>query len=176
MPKVTAAPTAFRDQNDGLQRFYSELTSENGLVLDDDGKLVPDVSRTQQSHQNDCDINIQLARFTASGGTALPNGTSKTPQFGDFIGAPDFQRALDVVINAENAFAELDVHLRRKFGNDPAEYLAWVNDPANIEEGIKLGLFVAREPLPPAKQESSVDDSLAQEGARSVSSKKSKTE
>lgn len=136
----------FRNQNDGLDLHYSDSTSQNFTVLNDKGDLVPELTRTQQSFVEDCDINVQLERFTRTG--VIPNGNPNPPKYGDFIGAPEFQDALNIVINAEYQFSLLDAKTRKRFGNDPAEYLEFVNNPENMEDAIKLGLFIKREETP----------------------------
>lgn len=146
MPTISHAdlkPTPFRNQNDGLNAVISNKYALDFTVYDSDkDKYVPELTRTQQSPAQDCDINVMLEKHTLTG---LINGNSALPKYGDFVGAPDFQSALDIVINAERMFSSLDAKTRKYFSNDPAEYLAFVNDPANLEEGIRMGLFVPRD-------------------------------
>lgn len=38
--------------------------------------------------------------------------------------------------------------MRKRFANDPAEFLAFINDPENSQEAIKLGLAIEAVPEP----------------------------
>lgn len=61
------------------------------------------------------------------------------PQYGD-IPAIEYQEALNIIIAAEDAFAELPSSIRKRFNNNPEEFLEFVQDPDNLEEARKLGL------------------------------------
>lgn len=136
-----------RNQNDGEQLLMSNATALDFMITDEHGKLVPELSRTQQHFADDCDVNVQLERFTQTG--TIPNGNPNTPKYGDFVDAPEYQEALNIVINAENQFASLDAKIRRRFSNDPELYLEFVNDPDNYDEAVKLGLFIPRGDVTP---------------------------
>lgn len=103
-------------------------------------------SMTDQSQARDCDINEIMRRYEKTG--ALPQMIAKDPQWGDFSAAPDFQQACEIVLKAEEQFAALDAHVRKRFSNDPAEFLEFVNDPANGEEMVRLGLRAKKEEAP----------------------------
>lgn len=111
--------------------------------LDKDGKYVddfgnPDPSLTVQSERDETDINLIVERYQATG--LLPV-TNATPQWGvDVTDAPTYQEAVQVVIDAERMFMSLDAKMRKQFDNDPAQFLAFVDDPANGDELIKMGL------------------------------------
>jgi len=49
----------------------------------------------------------------------------------------------------KTAFATLPSHVRRRFENDPQEFLAFMADPANQDEVIKMGLATDNRPPPP---------------------------
>lgn len=71
--------------------------------------------------------------------------------YGDFTSASDYQSSLNQVIAAEGAFMDLPARVRARFGNDPAQLIGFLesNDPADVEESVKLGLREVREPVTP---------------------------
>lgn len=52
----------------------------------------------------------------------------------------DYQEALETVAEAEQAFDNLPIELRQRFGS-PEQFLEFVDDPQNFEEAMKLGLI-----------------------------------
>ena len=106
-------------------------------------------SMTKQSFVDDCDINTIMRRYEATG--AFPdhmNQRAGRGQFGDFSDVSDFQSALNTVIAAESAFADLPARLRDRFGNDPEQLLRFLNDENNRDEAISLGLVPPPAPVP----------------------------
>lgn len=96
-------------------------------------------SMTKQSFAAECDINNIMARFERTGVLDFTNEFE--PRYGDAT-ALDYQTSLNIVINAQTMFDAMPAALRLRFGNDPQEFLAFVDDPRNVEESIKLGLRV----------------------------------
>lgn len=92
---------------------------------------------TQQSDKTDADINIIMARFGATG--QLPQRI-EPGQYADFTNAPDFRAAQEILLEAREAFGNVDAQIRKKFNNDPAEFFAFVNNPDNLDEMRKMGL------------------------------------
>ena len=62
-------------------------------------------------------------------------------RYGDFSAVPDYQQALAIVRHADEQFANLDVTVRNRFDNDPVKFLAFVEDPKNIDEVERMGLL-----------------------------------
>lgn len=99
--------------------------------------------RTHQSMKQECDINQIMERHRVTGMvTHVNNGQ---PRYGDFSNLGDYQEALYTMKRAEEAFMTLDAHVRRKFSNDPQELIDFLDNPANDQEAIELGLKVAGE-------------------------------
>ena len=95
-------------------------------------------SYVQQQFKDDCDIHTIIDRFTRG----LPyRHMAVQPQFGDFSDVADFQAAQNLIARTTEYFELLPSDLRARFGNSPSEFLAFVNDPANTEEAIKLGIL-----------------------------------
>lgn len=104
------------------------------------GLLCEDLSRAKQSEAAATDINVIVRNFGVTG--LVP--TSPIPaEYGDFTGIDNYQDALHALMAAETAFSALPSGVRRRFGNDPAEFVNFVSDPRNIDEVRKMGLAPA---------------------------------
>lgn len=66
--------------------------------------------------------------------------------YGDFTTAPDYEEALQIANAAQNQFALLPASVRGRFENNPTKFLAFVTDPANGDECIRMGLKKPPEP------------------------------
>lgn len=112
-----------------------------------------DVSRAVQSEQKNCDINYVMQRYRNDG--IILHLNHRTPTYGDFSAAPDFQTARNLVIEAEQSFLALPSHIRNRFQNDPGQFLDFMHDPANKDEIARMGLSrpetaSTEPPAPPA--------------------------
>lgn len=103
-------------------------------------------SMTKQEFKDESDINNIMARFERTGVDTFASANEQ--RYGDATSV-DFQHAMNIVIQAESMFAEMPAPLRKRFDNDPAEFLRFIDNPANVEESIKLGLRRPPE-VPPA--------------------------
>lgn len=101
-------------------------------------------SLTQQSFQDECDINTIVRRFGLTG--AMPEPLE--PRYGDFSNAVDFHSAMNAVRSASEGFMTLPADLRKRFENDPANLISFLQDGANLKEAVSLGL-VNPPPSPP---------------------------
>lgn len=108
----------------------------------DDGIYNEEPTLTQQHFQDECDINLIMARATQSG--ELPPG--RPTFYGDFTDVQDYQSALHKIQKANTEFMALPAHIRDTFHNDPAEFLAFTMDPNNKDQAISLGLIDAPPP------------------------------
>lgn len=100
-----------------------------------------DEGRTQQSFKEQCDVNNILKRFQNG---IVPE--MRPAEYGDFLDAPDFHSAQNSVIEAREAFEALPARLRKRFGNDPAEFLSFMDDPENVPEMRAMGLLPKESP------------------------------
>ncbi len=100
-------------------------------------------SRTKQSFKDECDINTILGKWRKTGFFSHVN--LKTPVYADFTNAEDYLSAVNRLKNADAIFAALPARVRARVNNDPAQLIAFAEDPANAQELIDLGL----EPTPP---------------------------
>lgn len=101
-----------------------------------------DPSRTKQSDAEAADINFIMKRYEQTG--QLPEMINREASYGDFSDMGSYQEALNIVQFAQSQFYALDAHIRARFGNDPAQFLAFTNDPKNLPEMVKMGLAVER--------------------------------
>ena len=101
-------------------------------------KVICGEGLTKQSFMKDCDINAIIRKAVKNGG--LPQMIHDNAVYGDFSNVVDYQTSLEVVSRATTQFAALPAHVRARFNNDPASFLAFANSEANVEEMIKMGL------------------------------------
>lgn len=104
---------------------------------DDTGLTCEDPTLTQQQFAEESDINYIAERFGLTG--ELPQ-VLELPKYGDFTGIFDFQTAQNSVIHAQKQFMTLPAKMRQRFNDDPQKLLAFLEDPANRDEAIFLGL------------------------------------
>lgn len=102
-------------------------------------------SLTRQEFKEECDLSLLLKRFgrTPEGRKALQNaqGYVAGVKFGDVSSVPDFRTARDTVNAANASFMALPPLVRRRFENDPAQFLDFMTDSRNREEAERLGLL-----------------------------------
>lgn len=106
-------------------------------------------SMTHQSFGNECNVNAIMARYEKSG--LLTHTNNRQPSFGDFTEMPSYQDSLDLIIHSQNLFDELPALVRKRFHNNPVEFLEFAQNPENLPEMVKLGLATpkaAHEPEP----------------------------
>ena len=61
------------------------------------------------------------------------------------------------MIEAQEKFSELPAHIRKRFGNDPIQFLDFVTDENNKDEATRLGMLK----IPAAADEVSLPSSAA---------------
>ncbi len=123
-------------------------------------------SLTKQSFKDECDINKILEKFEKTG--AITHYSKHAPQYGD-TSKPQLHEAMTIVADAESMFEELPSAVRKKFKNDPGQFLEFVQNPKNLEEMRELGL--AKKAIPLA----TTDDSKPTEEAKKESKKPAET-
>lgn len=111
-------------------------------------------SLTRQEFKDEADINVLVARFGVTGTMPAPQ---EPPMYGDFSDVFDFQQAMNEILYAEDQFMALPSELRERFNNDPGALIEFVNDEANRDEAVKLGLIPGEKAAVPP-QEPSGDD------------------
>lgn len=98
---------------------------------------------TKQAFKDECDINKIMSKYQKNG--QLPDMIKTNPKFGDFSNPNSYQDSLNLVIHAQEQFASLSAAVRKRFNNDPAQFLEFTADPNNLPEMVKLGLATKRQ-------------------------------
>lgn len=124
--------------------------TEDGIIELAHGELVRPPSMTKQEFVRECDINNILKQYSVSGMLNHINSKASQGTYADLPDAVDFQDSLHQVEAARAAFMTLPSKLRARFDNEPAQFLAFVGDPANLDEMRKLGLAKPAPEEPPA--------------------------
>lgn len=90
----------------------------------------------RQEFAQECDINFLMRTYEKTG---LPFN-DKPVQFLDVSDVPDLQTAMTMLAAAEAAFMSLHATVRREFDNDALKFVAFAEDPANLERMREWGL------------------------------------
>lgn len=106
-----------------------------------------DVSRTRQEFAEECDINSIMSRYNKTG--VINHFSSRAPRYVDFSEVPsDLQTAMQMFIEAENAFMRLPAAVRKEFDNDPVKFVEFAERPENLDQVRAWGLAKPAEPEP----------------------------
>jgi len=105
-------------------------------------------SKTQQQFKQDADINNIISKYAKTG--QITHLSKKKGSYVDLSAISDYQTSLQTVIDANSAFNSLSSQIRHRFANDPSMLLSFLQDPSNMEEGIKLGLLERPKTAAPA--------------------------
>ncbi len=114
--------------------------SKKGIDFSDDPGL------TVQSEADACDINVMMKTYQKTG--MVPQ-TQQQPLWGDFSNVVDYMEAKQIQADAESYFDALPAEMRKRFNNNPAELLAFMQDANNQEEAEQIGLVQKPPPPPP---------------------------
>lgn len=116
-------------------------------------------SMTVQADKDLTDVNKIVARFKTAR-MPLPFAPWESV---DVSSAVDYHQAMSVVAKASSSFEGLPSRVRRRFNNDPGEFLRFVEDKRNYDEAVELGLIAPdkarkrkappKEPAAPAREE-----------------------
>ncbi len=119
--------------------------------------------RTKQCFKDECDINVIMDR-AAQGGTIthLSKFEGIYADFSDF----DFHEHTRKLTQGREVFDALPAEIRREFSQSPAEFFAYVNDPANKDDlATKLPGLAKPGTQLPAVSPPDADTEAAQEAA-----------
>lgn len=111
----------------------------------------PEESRTQQQFKSECDINNILKKYQQT--SLLTHVNRSEGKYGDFTNVTDYQTALDKLMSAQDTFNSLPSSIRKRFQNDPALLIEFVNDDKNRNEAIELGLIEKKVEMPTIKDQ-----------------------
>lgn len=100
--------------------------------------VFPDKSLARQEFKDESDINFLMKRYRTHG--VMPTMRTSEPRYLDCTEVPDFQAAMQLVIDAEAAFMTLPAAVRKEFGNDHVAFVEYASDPKNLEQMREWGL------------------------------------
>lgn len=108
--------------------------------MDENGKPI---YFTEQAHKKICDVNNIIKKYDKTG--VIQHVTKFEAKFGDVTGI-EFRAMHDKIISAQQSFDSLPSSIRKRFGNDAGRLIAFMDNPDNREEAIKLGLISSDTP------------------------------
>jgi len=108
---------------------------------------------TKSDMKQESDINFIMSKYQKTGLVSFVNENQA-----EYMEAPemDFHEAMEYLAKSNELFGEMPSSLRKRFNNDPGEFLDFVHDENNADEMVKLGLakrVTEPTPSPAAKQE-----------------------
>lgn len=108
--------------------------------VDKNGRVI---TLIHQSFAKDADINNIMAKYAVSGVLVDPLNvdSGRKPRFGDFSDLVDYPTMVSRINQAQADFMTLPSDVRAKFSNNVEECLAWIAEPSNVREAVKLGLL-----------------------------------
>ncbi len=113
---------------------------DRDAASDESGLACSDPTLAQQQFRDEADINTILERFGRTGEVIVP---VRAPEFGDYSEVTDYHTAMNMIIEAQNAFDALPARIRREFGNDPGRFVDFVSDEKNRDKALEMGLIEA---------------------------------
>jgi len=103
-------------------------------------------SRTKESFGPLSDINNIMKKYTYNDMRRLAALKAQDARYGDFSDVPSYQDSLNRVIFAQEQFNALPSNIRKRFDNDPIQFLAFATDPKNVDELVTMG--IVKKPAP----------------------------
>ncbi len=125
-------------------------------------------SKVQQHFHDETKINNIVEKF-ASG--MMPNIPQREPMYLDISGDMSHHEMLNKVTQVNQAFMNINPHIRKRFHNNPQELIDFCKDEKNVEEAEKLGLVppgTFKKPEKPSTPEADKDSKNAKPGAQSA--------
>lgn len=104
------------------------------------------LSRTHQSFKRECDINHIMAKYQKTG--LVDHVAQHQGDYSDLTDVPSYHDSMNKIISANDSFSTLPSSVRKKFNNDPAQFLDFVSNPDNVDEMRDIGLLPPLTPSP----------------------------
>lgn len=102
----------------------------------------------KQEFKDDADINSIMRKFQKTG--TMDHAKIYAAEYG-FASPTDYHQSMNIITKAGNMFQQLPSSVRNRFSNNPADFLEFVQNEANREEAVKLGLVIAGDTPPGAE-------------------------
>lgn len=108
-------------------------------------------SKTQQSFEKETNINNKVQRHLSGPGKyqglhTIGNPNAQRQMFYGVMPAESYHDMLNRITDVDNMFRSLPSRTRSQFRN-PYQLLRWIEDPANYQKAVKLGLVQDQEVL-----------------------------
>lgn len=100
----------------------------------------PGSSMTKQADAAECDINNILAKVQKTG--MIEHLAQGEPFYGDVTEMVDYQSAMNLINKANDLFMKMSPDIREKFENNPEKMITFLNNEANYDEAVKLGMVI----------------------------------
>lgn len=126
-------------------RPHARVLELGQLVNPVTGEVTEPPSMTKQEFVRECDINNIIKQYSTTGMLTHVSAKAQLGAYQDLPDPIDFQESMHLVQYARDSFDTLPSKMRARFDNDPAQFLAFCSDPANLDEMRALGLA---EPAP----------------------------
>ena len=117
--------------------LYAPYNYDTNRLSDETGLKCEDVSLAQQHQKDESDINTIVRRFGLTG--ELPENV-RMPIYADYTGITNYHDAMNAVIEADSAFAQMPAEIRSRFDNSAEKFVEFCLDDNNRAEAEKLGL------------------------------------
>ena len=108
--------------------------TRNRCALDFEGTE----TMTEQSHKDRCSVVNIMKQYDRTG--LITHVNRATASYGDFTTVNEYQESLNMVIKAQDAFADIPSDIRERFNNDPGAFFEFATNPENREEMVSMGL------------------------------------
>jgi len=134
-----------------LRSFYrphKHVTEDNLFEDPHTGELTTMPSMTKQEFQHECDINNVVKQFKPHHMQQMLAANLQSGMYSDLPDSYDYQEALHLIKDANARFLTVPSKVRERFGHDPAAFLAFTQDPKNLDELRTLGLAKAAPKAP----------------------------
>jgi phage internal scaffolding protein len=92
----------------------------------------------EQNHREACDIHHIMRKYERNG--VLTHVRDNAGTYMELPSEVDFHLAMNQIARAQQSFESLPADLRKKFGNDPAAFVDFMQDGDNLDAIEKLGL------------------------------------
>lgn len=100
--------------------------------------IFKDPHMTEQAHKDTCDINRILKDYQKTG--FIEHSKKHEGQYDD-VSSMDFESAMNTVANVKSMFEGLPSTYRSQFGNNPSNFLEFVQNPDNHAQMQQMGIL-----------------------------------
>lgn len=125
--------------------YVEKLRTNNTLRIQQDFEFCPTLAEQHTAHLSDLNYLIKTYKPDELAAYIAAKNSHKQEILGhDFSQEPSFQDAKNRVYNLKKSFENLDPEIRDQFKNH-VEFLKFIDNPANAEKMLKLGLMTKKE-------------------------------